>query len=58
VAVVSGRLVDQTQTLTLFVEERFQNFDQQAAFAAATLLALLAVTTLLLIKLLRPKDLS
>jgi sulfate transport system permease protein len=56
VAVVSGRLVDQTQTLTLFVEERFQNFDQPAAFAAATLLALLAIVSLLVTKLLRPKD--
>src|SRR5262249_45095901 len=54
VAVVSGRLVGQTQTLTLFVEERFQNFDQTAAFAAATALALVAVLTLLLAKLLRP----
>jgi len=56
VAVVSGRLVDQTQTLTLFVEERFQNFDQPAAFAASTALALLAIVTLLLTKLLRSKD--
>jgi sulfate transport system permease protein len=56
VAVVSGRLVGQTQTLTLFVEERFDNFDQQAAFAAATALALIAVLTLLLTKFLRPKD--
>ncbi|NYH91166.1 sulfate ABC transporter permease subunit [Actinopolymorpha rutila] len=55
VAVVSGRLVGQTQTLTLFVEERFQNFDQPAAFAAATALALLAIVTLLVTKLLRPK---
>jgi sulfate transport system permease protein len=56
VAVVSGRLVGQTQTLTLFVQERFENFDQTAAFAAATALALIAVLTLLLAKLLRPKD--
>ncbi|MGI8330608.1 sulfate ABC transporter permease [Actinomadura scrupuli] len=55
VAVVSGRLVDQTQTLTLFVEERFQNFDQPAAFAAATALALIAIVSLLLTKLFRPK---
>jgi sulfate transport system permease protein len=55
-AVVSGRLVGQTQTLTLFVEERFDNFDQQAAFAAATALALIAILTLLLTKFLRPKD--
>jgi sulfate transport system permease protein len=54
-AVVSGRIVGETQTLTLFVEDRFQNFDQPAAFAAATLLALIAIVTLLLTKLLRPK---
>jgi sulfate transport system permease protein len=56
VAVVSGRLVDQTQTLTLFVEDRFQNFDEQAAYAAAFTLAIVAVLTLILINLLRPKE--
>jgi sulfate transport system permease protein len=56
IAVVSGRLVGQTQTLTLFVEERFQNFREQDAFAAATALALIAVVTLLVTKLLRRKD--
>jgi sulfate transport system permease protein len=56
VAVVSGKIVGQTQTMTLYVEERFQNFDQPAAFAAATALALVAVVTLLLTKLLQPKD--
>jgi sulfate/thiosulfate transport system permease protein len=56
VAVVSGGLVGQTQTLTLFVKERFDNFDSTAAFAAATALAVLAVLSLLLAKLLRPKE--
>lgn len=56
VAVVSGNLVGQTQTLTLFVEERFDNFDQQAAYAASFALAVIAVVTLLLINLLRPKE--
>jgi sulfate transport system permease protein len=55
VAVVSGRLVGQTQTLTLYVEERFQNFEQPAAFAAATALALIAIISLLVIKLLQRK---
>jgi sulfate transport system permease protein len=54
VAVVSGGLVGQTQTLTLFVKERFDNFDSTAAFTAATALALIAVLSLLLAKLLRP----
>ncbi len=56
VAVVSGRIKDQTQTLTLFVEERFQNFDQQAAYAAAFAMAVVAVLTLLTITLLRPRE--
>jgi sulfate transport system permease protein len=56
VAVVSGGLVGQTQTLTLFVKERFDNFDSTAAFTAATALALMAVLSLLLAKLLRPKE--
>ena len=56
IAVVSGRLVDQTQTLTLLVEERFQNFDQQTAYAVAFAMAVIAVLTLLLISLLRPKE--
>ena len=56
VAVVSGRLVGQTQTLTLFVEDSYQNFDQDSAYAAATALALIAILTLLVTKLLRPKE--
>jgi sulfate transport system permease protein len=56
IAVVSGRFVGQTQTLTLFVEESFQNFREQDAYAAATALALIAVIALLVTKLLRPKD--
>ncbi|WP_433225924.1 sulfate ABC transporter permease subunit [Actinomadura formosensis] len=56
VAVVSGRTVDQTQTLTLFVEERFQNFDVHASYAAALALAAIAVTSLLVTRLLRPED--
>ncbi|MBO0868343.1 MAG: sulfate ABC transporter permease [Micromonosporaceae bacterium] len=56
VAVVSGRVVGETQTLTLFVEDSFNNFNQPAAFAAATVLAAIAILTLLVAKLLRPKD--
>src|SRR5215218_3117007 len=55
VAVVSGRLVGQTQTLPLYVEERFQNFDQPAAFAVATLLAAIAALTLVSTRLLRSR---
>jgi sulfate transport system permease protein len=56
VAVVSGRLVGQTQTATLFVEERFGNFDQPAAYAMAFALAAMAVVVLLATNLLRPRE--
>jgi sulfate transport system permease protein len=56
VAVVSGRLVGKTQTATLFVEERYQNFDQPAAYAMAFALGAVAVVILLAISLLRPDE--
>jgi sulfate transport system permease protein len=56
VAVVSGRIVGQTQTATLYVEERFQNFDQPAAYAMAFLLAAMAIAVLLASNLLRPRE--
>ena len=46
VAVVSGRIVDKTQTITLFVEERFENFDRVAAYSASFALAAIAVVVL------------
>jgi sulfate transport system permease protein len=55
VAVVSGRVVGQTQTVTLFVQERYQNFDQTAAYSAATALVVVAVISLVLSRFLRPR---
>lgn len=56
VAVVSGRLLGQTQTATLFVEERFQNFDQPSAYAMAFALAVMAIVVLLASNLIRPRS--
>ncbi len=56
VSVVSGRLVGQTESLTLYVQDRYQAFDSTGAYAAAVLLALLAVATLLLMTRLKPKE--
>ena len=56
VAVVSGRLVDRTQTVTLIVEQRFENFDQTTAYAASVALAAIAILTLIVINLVRPKE--
>ena len=46
VSVVSGKVAGETETLTLLVEKRFQNFDLSGAYAASTLLALIALLTL------------
>jgi sulfate/thiosulfate transport system permease protein len=43
VAVVSGKLLGQTETLTLYVENRFTQFDLAGAYAASVVLAALAV---------------
>jgi sulfate transport system permease protein len=48
VSVVSGRIAGETDTLTLLVEKRFQNFDLSGAYAASALLAAIALSTLLL----------
>jgi len=47
VSIVSGRIAGRTETLTLHVQERFEAFDQVAAYTASVVLALLAVLTLL-----------
>jgi sulfate transport system permease protein len=56
VAVVSGRIAGRTETLTLFVSERFERFDLVGAYAASVVLALAAVTTLAAMTLVRRKE--
>jgi sulfate/thiosulfate transport system permease protein len=56
VSVVSGKLSGQTETATLFVENRFQRFDETGAYAASVVLALLAFATLLAMNLIKPKE--
>lgn len=46
VAVVSGKIEGRTETLTLFVEQRFQAFDLTGAYAASVVLALLALAVI------------
>jgi len=46
VSVVSGKFSGRTETATLFVEDRFQSFDLTGAYAAAIVLALMAVAVL------------
>jgi sulfate transport system permease protein len=56
VSVVSGRLAGETESLTLLVQDRYQSFDITGAYAAAVLLALLSMATLLLMTRLKPKE--
>jgi sulfate/thiosulfate transport system permease protein len=53
VAIVSGKISGRTETLTLYVEDRFQSLDLAGAYAAALVLALIAVAVLALMTLLQ-----
>jgi sulfate/thiosulfate transport system permease protein len=48
VSVVSGNIIGKTQTLPLFVEDTYKQYQTQSAFAAAVLLSLLGVVTIVL----------
>jgi sulfate transport system permease protein len=52
VSVVSGRVEGQTQTLPLYVQGQFENFNITGAYASAVVLALLALATLVAMNLL------
>ena len=55
VSVVSGNIGGKTQTLPLFVEEAYKQYQTESAFAAAVLLAGLALVTLVLKEILERK---
>ena len=55
VSVVSGNIASKTQSLPLFVEEAYKNYENEVAYSAAVLLALLAVVTLVLKEILERK---
>jgi sulfate transport system permease protein len=56
VSVVSGGIAGRTQTLTMHVEARFQEFDVVGTYTASLILALLALVTLLAMNLLASKE--
>jgi sulfate transport system permease protein len=55
VSVVSGKISGETETLTLLVEKRFNNFDLAGAYAASALLAVIALVTLLAMTVIKPR---
>lgn len=56
VSIVSGHISGQTQTLALYVENNYQNFNLPGAFGASVLLAILALATLLAMNFLKRKE--
>ena len=56
VSVVSGRISGKTETLTLLVQDKYESFDVTGAYAASVLLALIAIGTLLLMTMFRPRE--
>ncbi|GAB4813199.1 hypothetical protein N2152v2_000245 [Parachlorella kessleri] len=46
VSVISGNIIGQTQTMTLYVESQYKEYNSEAAFSAAVLLSFLALITL------------
>ncbi len=58
VSVVSGNIARKTQTLSLFVEDAYKQYQTQAAFSAAILLACLGFVTLVIKEMIERKTKS
>jgi len=56
VAMVGGNIAGQTQTLTLYVQASYDNGTQTGAYAASVLLAALAILTLGLMTMVKPRE--
>ncbi|MBB6627336.1 sulfate ABC transporter permease subunit [Nocardioides sp. KIGAM211] len=56
VKIVSGNFTGQTQTATLIVEQKYQNFEQSTAYATSFMLAFVSVVCLVVVSVLRPKE--
>ena len=56
VKIVSGNFTGQTQTATLVVEQKYQNFQQATAYSVSFLLAFISVLCIVVVSLLRPKE--
>jgi sulfate transport system permease protein len=58
VKIVSGNVVEKTQSATLVVEQKYQNFEQSTAYATAFVLAFASVICIVIVSILRPKEAS
>jgi sulfate transport system permease protein len=56
VSVVSGRIAGETESVTIYIQDRYREFDEVGAYASAVVLALIAVMTLIVMNRLKPKE--
>jgi len=56
VKIVAGSVIGQTQTGTMIVQEKYQNFEQDTAYSVSFLLVVAAVLCLVVVALLRPNE--
>lgn len=56
VSVISGNIIGKTQTLTLYVESAYKEYNNEAAFSASVLLSFLALGTLFIKEFLERKN--
>jgi len=56
VSVVSGKLAGKTETLPIHLAQSYQNFDVARAYAAALVLALLALLSVAAMKMLKTRE--
>jgi sulfate transport system permease protein len=56
VSIVSGRIEGKTETLPLYVQSQFEGFNTTGAFAACVVLALIALATVLAMRMFRPRE--
>jgi sulfate transport system permease protein len=58
VKVVSSNVAEDTQTATLLVQAKYEGFEQATAYTVSAVLALAAMTCLIIVSILRPKEQS
>ncbi len=56
VSVVSGRIQGRTETLPLYVQAQFESFDSAGAYAASVVLALIAIATVVGLRVFHPRE--
>jgi sulfate/thiosulfate transport system permease protein len=56
VSIVSGNLVGHTQTMTLYIDAAYGNFNESGAYAASVVLAMIAIATVAAMMIFRPKE--